>query len=360
MAESRQLPKKLARALDTPIPVVDLAVAKRNIERLQHFCDIAGVGNRPHIKTHKSIEMARLQVESGAIGITCQKIGEAEVMADAGFDNILVSYNIVGDTKLRRLAALASRTRVTVSCDSNVVADGLSHVGRSLSDPLAVLVECDTGRRRCGLSTVGDAVALAAHIRSCEGLRFAGLLVHPPDGGSALTGDFVSEVMVRCGESGLTVETVSSGGTPNIVDIGRARETEFRSGTSIYNDRQMVNAGAADWADCALYVYATVVSRPDSNRMLIDAGSKSLTSDLAGFDDFGMLVDYPRTRIYKLAEEHGFVDISRCIEPPAIGEVVRVLPNHVCPVSNLFDRVLVLGDAMKLRKMSIDARGKVS
>lgn len=346
--------------LETPMPVVDLAAVERNIVRLQQACDAAGVANRPHIKTHKSVAMARLQRAHGAAGITCQKLGEAEVMADAGFDDIFISYNIVGESKLARVAALARRISLTVSCDHPFVADGLSRTASGLPEPLPVLIECDTGRRRCGVMTPQQAVDLARHVAALPGLRFAGLMLYPPQGPLDETRAFVRDVRQACGSAGLIIETISSGGTPNATRIGEAGETEYRSGTSIYNDRQMMSLGAAGLEDCAVFVHATVVSHPERGRLMLDAGSKALTSDLAGFDDHGLLVDYPGARIYQLAEEHGFVDASACSAVPEIGEVVRILPNHVCPVSNLFDRVLVRRHDGTLAALPIDARGKVA
>ena len=347
-------------AVETPMPVVELSVAERNVRKLQDACDKAGVANWPHIKTHKSVAMARLQVEAGAAGLTCQKLGEAEIMADAGFTDILISYNILGAAKLSRLAALARRVRLTVSCDSGMVADGLSGAMRTADAPLPVLVECDTGRHRCGVPDVPAAVALARRIAALPGLAFAGLLVYPPNGKAADTRAFVEEVRRGCAAHGLAVAIVSSGGTPNVRHAGEAGETQYRSGTSIYNDRQMIAAGAAAPEDCALFVHATVVSAASRGRVIVDAGSKALTSDLGGLAGYGLLVDYPGASLYQLAEEHGFVDMSQCARPPALGEVVRILPNHVCPVSNLFDRIALTRDGKDAGWLTIDARGRVA
>lgn len=352
--------KSRGLAVETPMPVVELSVAERNVRKLQGACDKAGVANWPHIKTHKSVAMARLQVEAGAAGITCQKLGEAEIMADAGLADILISYNIIGEAKLARLAALARRVRLTVSCDSRLVADGLSRAMRSAAAPLSVLVECDTGRHRCGVPDAETAVALARHIASLPGLAFAGLLIYPPNGDVGATRAFVEAVRQGCAAHGLALATVSSGGTPNVRRVGEAGETQYRSGTSIYNDRQMMAAGAAGPEDCALFVHATVVSAASPGRVIVDAGSKTLTSDLGGLTGYGLLVDYPGASIYQLAEEHGFVDVSQCAKPPALGEVVRILPNHVCPVSNLFDRIVLTRDGKDAGWLTIDARGRVA
>ena len=346
--------------LDTPTPVVDLDIAERNIIRLQHLCDVAGVDNRPHIKTHKSVALAQLQQKHGAKGITCQKLGEAEVMANAGFSDILISFNIIGKAKHKRLVALCDRVDLTVSCDNEVVANDLSSAVAETLRGLRVLVECDTGRHRCGVSTPEAVVELAHHVARLAGLRFGGLLIYAPTGEIDATRAFVDTVKAALASTKLKSKIISAGGTPNIAHIGELGETEYRAGTYIFNDRQMVSLGAATLQDCAMFVHATVVSHPEQGRVMIDAGSKALTSDLAGFQDFGLLVDYPGARIYRLAEEHGFVDVSNCQQIPEIGEIVRVLPNHACPVSNLFDQAVLVRHSKPCGLLTIGARGRVA
>lgn len=347
-------------AFETPVPVIDLDCVERNIRRLQAACDAAGIANRPHIKTHKSIELMRRQLTAGAAGITCQKIGEAEVMADAGAQDILISYNILGTDKLRRLRALAGRVKLSVACDNAVVARGLSEAFADASRPLDVLVEIDTGRGRCGVVSPEEAVALAALVDGLPGLAFAGLMSYAPEGPPEPTRAFVAEVRQACAARGLAVARMSAGGTPNIPSMGAVDATEYRSGTSIFNDRQMLLAGAATLEDCALHVYATVVSRPTRGRAILDAGSKTLTSDLGSLQGHGFIREYPEAIIYKLAEEHGFLDISACPRPPEIGEVVRIVPNHVCPVVNLFDEVQCTENGRRVGPMIVSARGRVS
>ncbi|MGE0314604.1 MAG: alanine racemase [Lautropia sp.] len=352
-----------AATLDTPVVVIDLEIAQRNIERLQAACKAAGVGNRPHIKTHKSPVMARRQLAAGAIGVTCQKLGEAEAMAEAGMTDILISYNVVGAPKHARLRRLAERVALTVCCDNAVAADGYASAmkdARPGTPALGVLVECDTGRHRCGVTTPQAAIALAQHVASLPGLRFDGLLLYPPEGDLQSTQAFLDAYRSGCEQVSLAPGKVCTGGTPNSLKIGALGEDEYRAGTYVYNDRQMIAAGAATPDDCALLVYATVVSAPENGRVMVDAGSKTLTSDLSGFKDHGILVDYPGSRIVKLAEEHGFVDVFRCTSVPSIGEVVRILPNHACPVSNLCDSVLGVHPDGRTERLEIAARGLVA
>jgi D-serine deaminase-like pyridoxal phosphate-dependent protein len=282
-------------------------------------------------------------------------------MAASGIDDILISYNVVGAAKHPRLRALAARCRLTLCCDSAAVADGYAHALQGLPvPPVRILVECDTGRQRCGVSEPEAVAALARHIAALPGLTFGGLLLYPPDGDLAPTIAFVDSARAACAAHGLPLRTISSGGTPNRTRIGQLAETEYRAGTYVYNDRQMVRLGAAAPADCALHVIATVVSRPAPGRLMIDAGSKILSSDLSGFTDHGLLPDHPQARLYKLAEEHGFVDVSACAKPPAVGDVVRVLPNHACVVSNLLDRVWCTRSGRAAGHIDVDARGRVA
>jgi D-serine deaminase-like pyridoxal phosphate-dependent protein len=175
------LAARIARDYGTPAVAVDLDRVERNIARLQAACDAAGLKNRPHVKTHKSPALAAMQRDAGAAGITCQKLGEAEVMAQAGFDDILVSYNILGEEKLARLGALMGRARMTVAADNPTVVAGLPRASEISGRTLDVVVECDTGRRRAGVETAAEAVALARDIASRPGLAFAGFLLYPPE-----------------------------------------------------------------------------------------------------------------------------------------------------------------------------------
>lgn len=346
--------------VDTPAVLVDLDRVERNLTRFQAYCDRHGIANRPHVKTHKVVEFARRQVELGAVGICCQKLGEAEVMASAGFGDILVPFNLLGPAKLGRARALAERIALQVSADDPTVVDGLAEAFASAPRPLPVLVECDTGAKRCGVQTPEAARDLARRIDRARGLRFAGLMTYPAKGAPARAAAFLAEAKALIEAEGLAVGKVSSGGTP---DMWRVHEypvvTEYRVGTYIYNDLMEVACGAATLDDCALTVLTTVVSRPTSDRAILDAGSKSLTSDLNGQTGHGRIVEYPEAVIYALSEEHGHVDLSACSARPAIGEKVRVIPNHACPVSNLFDRIVTVRGERVDGSLAVAARGRV-
>lgn len=351
----------IAREFGTPAVVVDLDVVDRNIARVQGLCDAAGIANRPHVKTHKCVALAKLQREAGARGITCQKLGEAEVMAAGGLDDILISYNLIGEHATGRLGRLLEATSVTVAADSPTTVEGLQRAGEIAGRPLPVVVECDTGRKRAGVVTPGEAIELALQITRSPHLSFAGLMFYPTENSWPETQQFHDAVRTELASNGITFAVVSTGGTPNLANIGRlSGATEHRAGTSIFNDRMMIAASVARLEDCALQVYSTVVSRAAVDRGIIDAGSKTLTSDQGGLDGYGLIREHPNARIEKFAEEHGFLDLRGCNEKPGVGEIVRIVPNHVCVVVNMVDRLIAVRGEEIVGELTVDARGRIS
>jgi D-serine deaminase-like pyridoxal phosphate-dependent protein len=354
------LAARIAREYGTPAAVIDLDRVERNIARVQVACDTAGVANRPHIKTHKSPLLARRQIEAGAKGITCQKLGEAEVMADAGIDDILISYNLLGDEKMARLAALQGKASMTVAADNAVVIDGLPKAAAISGRPLSVVIECDTGRKRAGVETPAEAITLARRVAALQGLTFAGFMLYPTEDGWTEAQRFYDEALAGVREHGLNATMVSTGGSPNLKNLGKLKgATEHRPGTYIYNDRMQVAAGVATLEDCALTIYSTVVSRAAPERGILDAGSKTLTSDSGGLDGYGLILEHPEARIARFAEEHGFLDLARSNTRPNIGDVVRIVPNHVCVVVNMMDEVVMVRGDEIVGVLPIAARGKL-
>ncbi len=345
----------------TPMPVIDEDRLAANIARVQTYCDTHGKAFRPHIKTHKIAAIARQQVEAGAVGLNCQKVTEAEVFADAGFDDILITYNILGPAKLARLKALNARiARLAVVADSDTTVAGLASVFDA-DRPLSVLVECDTGGKRCGVQTPEAAVALAERIAAAPGLHFGGIMTYPSIGGAAQVEAFMARTMALLAEKGMECPVRSSGGSPDLFSAHLVPSaSEHRAGTYVYNDRSMVRAGHCTEDDLAMHILATVVSRPAPDRAVLDSGSKALTSDLLGFSDYGSIVGFEGARIVSLSEEHAVVDISGCTRPFAeIGAMVKVVPNHTCVVTNLFDRMVFHRNGIVTRVENVDARGTV-
>lgn len=344
--------------LETPIPVMNRSVVENNLLRWQSRCDRIGLKNRPHAKTHKMTALAHRQIALGAAGITVQKLGEAEVMADAGITDILVTFNIVGGAKLSRLAALARAADILVTADCPQVVDGLA-AAADAGAPVGVLVECDTGGARTGVQSPDDAAQLALRISSAPHLSFRGIATFPAPGGRRKMGEFLAEARNRVIAAGCACGCVSAGGTPDMWrDAGLETVTEYRAGTYVFNDQSVITSGACAEENCAVDVLATVVSVPTPDRAILDAGSKSLTSDKLGEEGFGRLRG-TEARLYAVTEEHGMLDTRSLPRQPRVGDRVRIIPNHICPVINLFDRIAVEEESGVVRFAAVDARGRV-
>jgi D-serine deaminase-like pyridoxal phosphate-dependent protein len=362
--------------LDTPALVVDLDVMERNLSQMAEYCRRHELRLRPHTKTHKIPELARKQIESGAAGITVAKLGEAEVMTDAGLDDLLIAYPIVGPTKTHRLADLAQRATITVSLDSEEAARGisaaLSERGSGGGPRVGVLVELDVGFGRCGVANEKDALTLAQKISSMPGLEFRGLMFFPghfgvsPDERSGLRRQ-VNEFLDRCLETfaraEMTPQIVSGGSTPSRYESDLFHGVnEVRPGTYIFNDRSTVGVAAAAVEDCALSVLVTVVSTSVSGHAVIDGGSKTFSSDTYHVEHgrgFGLIKEDPAAEIERLSEEHGHVNVSQSDRRYRVGERLMVIPNHVCTTVNMHDEIYgVRGEEVET-VWQVAGRGKV-
>ncbi len=353
-----ELKASIIEQFGTPCGVIDLDVVERNIKRAQELCDTAGVANRPHIKTHKSTLLARMQMDAGAIGITCQKLGEAEVMADAGITDIIIATNILGAAKSGKLSALQKRLPLKVCADNPVTLQAYAKAAKAAQRPLDVLVECDTGQKRAGVETPEQALKLAEIIKQDPDLDFAGWLFYPPLNGWQHTQEFYNKVSAGLADLDLEAGIVSTGGTPNFTHIGKLEgATEHRAGTCIFNDRMMIDVGFASVSDCAYQVFTSVVSRAGETRGILDAGSKTLTADTGGLAGYGYILEHPAARIHKFAEEHGFLDLQDCNDKPAVGDIVRVIPNHVCVSVNMLDQLVTVRNNEIVDAIPVSARG---
>jgi D-serine deaminase-like pyridoxal phosphate-dependent protein len=343
--------------LETPTAVVDLHKLEENIQRLQSYLDLNGIANWPHIKTHKIPAIAQKQIAAGAAGITCQKLGEAEIMARAGLQNIFLPYNLIGPAKLTRLMQLAQKIQISVTADSAFVVDGLAQAALQDNVNLPVLVEFDTGLGRCGVQTPPQAAELARRIEQQSHLVFDGLMTYPVN---EHTDSFVQQTRTILEKDHILVRRVSVGGTPQMWQAHKhPAVTEYRAGMYVYGDRYTLKSGAMKLDDVAFSVITTVVSRPTVDRGIIDGGSKTFSSDLMGLDGYGLILEYPQARIYQLSEEHGYVDFSSCPEKPAIGDRLTVIPNHCCSVTNLFSEVVAVRGGSVETIWPVAARGAV-
>lgn len=343
--------------VDTPALIIDLDVMEKNIQRLQTYLSMHNINNRPHIKTHKIPAIAHIQLKAGAIGITCQKLGEAEVMADAGINDILITYNIIGQQKMERLVRLAHRTELTVAIDNIVAAKGMSEAAMSNGIRVNILLELGSELARTGVPTVKDLVELAREVDRLHGVNNRGIMIFPS---SLQDADRINEAVIKLQASGFCVDIVSGGGTPQAYQAHLIPHlSEYRAGTYVFNDKMMMDCGAAQLDECALTMLTTVVSRPTSERVIIDAGSKAFSSD--GGLPMGYIFEYPKAVIYKMNEEHGYVDIQTCADQnrPGVGDLLRVIPNHVCTAVNLHDIAYGVRNNVVEVIWDIQARGKL-
>jgi D-serine deaminase-like pyridoxal phosphate-dependent protein len=387
-------------SLPTPAALIDRARLVANMDRMQSAADAAGVRLRPHSKTHKSPRVAKWQIKRGAVGICCAKLSEAEVFADAGVADIRLPYPI-NPSNADRVIQLLDRTHLSFVVDHAMVARQWSNAMSGAGRAVDVLVKVDVGFHRCGIDPqAADAVDMVREVASLPGLRLRGLLAHAGHAYHAHSEDHMrdiaeseartlSDLASACRRVGVRIEELSAGATPSARHSlrqpfdraqGKRGLTEYRPGNYVYFDRTQVALGAAALDDCALTVLATVVSRPAVDRIILDCGSKTLSSDSArGFTPapgYGLVLGDPATGIRqpatdepqtaaqnllieRLSEEHATVRVVSGTTPLEPGDRVRVLPNHSCVVSNLVDRAwLVDGDECK--PMTIAARGCIT
>jgi D-serine deaminase-like pyridoxal phosphate-dependent protein len=358
--------------LDTPSLLIDVDRMERNLKEMADIAADAGVALRPHIKTHKSPTLALRQIELGARGVTVAKIGEADVMADAGIKNIRIAYPIVGPEKLARLARLMKRAEVSISLDSIEVARGLSQLGTSIGKKIPILLKINTGLARVGV-TPPEAVPLGRQLAALPGVDLVGILTHEGQAmrersleGAKRAAREAGKIMVDTAEqmraAGLNIREVSVGSTATAREIAYVRGvTEIRPGTYVFNDVNEITVGVASEETCALTVHATIVSIPADDRAILDAGSKTLTSDLLGgspSNGYGFIKGYPNVKIARLTEEHGILELQHARQTFEVGQRVEIIPNHVCPVVNLTDVMYLMRNGECEGQVEVLARGK--
>lgn len=352
--------------VETPIGVVDLERVRANASRVAEYARGHGLAWRPHIKTHKSRAVARIQLEAGARGLTVATLREAEVMAEVTPD-LLLAYPPVGSAKLGRLVRLAPDVDLKVALDSLEVLEPLGEAAARAGRVVGVLVEMDVGLGRVGVQDADAVVPIARAAASGAGTAFRGILFYPghvrmAEGEQtrelAAVAGRLAAALDRLEAEGLAPEIVSGGSTPT---LWRSHEipgmTEIRAGSCIFFDREALDVGVATTDDVAYTVLATVVSTAVPGRAVVDAGSKALSKEGRGGDGFGVVLDRPGVVVASLSEEHGVLELGGSGWTPSIGERVRIVPNHVCVSVNLQERLLVReADAFSL--LPIEARGR--
>jgi D-serine deaminase-like pyridoxal phosphate-dependent protein len=346
--------------LETPVVTIDLDRLERNIARGQAMVDAAGMKHRPHIKTHKIPDIARMQLAAGATGLTCQKLSEAEVFIDAGLDDdILITFNIVGPQKTEHLMRLSDRVnKLSVVADNEDVIRGLSEAGVRHGRDVPILIENDVGFGRNGVQSPEAALSLARYAMNMPRIKFEGLMAFPTTGQKAV--DYFNRAVELFTAEGIPLPILSGGGTPALMTLADfPMLTEHRPGTYVFNDVMMVSSGYASWDECALTVRATIVSTPTGDRAIVDAGSKAITREQYYVKNFGKVVEYSGAVVANLSEEHGMLDFSQAEKRPKVGEVVNIIPNHCCVCINMHDKVYgVRGEEVEI-EWPVAARGKL-
>lgn len=359
------------RDLETPAILIDLDILDRNLRATAELAREAGVKLRPHFKTHKSVWIAQKQMEYGAHGITVAKLGEAEVLVEAGFTDILIAFPIVGKQKLDRLTRLMEKAKVTVSTDNITVAEGLSNLGVSLGRRIPLYVDVNTGLNRCGREPGEETAELVTEIAALPGVEVVGLMTHGGHSYGKTTPEGLREIARQEAEglvntkllleqSGVSIDEISVGSTPTSKFIGeQCGVTEMRPGAYVYGDGVQLSTGIISGDESAMSVLVTVVSLPRKGTAIIDAGSKTFSSDLNPHcPGYGILRDNPAVYVERLSEEHGIVRVPEGVSL-AIGDQLLFIPNHCCTVSNLHNRLYGVRGGIVLQDIIVDARGKI-
>jgi D-serine deaminase-like pyridoxal phosphate-dependent protein len=355
----------LVERVDTPAPIVLADVLQNNIERMQGFAAQHNLDLRPHVKTHKSVEIARRQLEAGAIGITAGNVGEAEVFAGAGFHDIFLAYPVwPAGSKGRRIRRLAETTQLRVGADNVAAVDALADAMGDEPDRLQIVVEVDCGARRSGAppEVAGD-VAQAARKR---GLVPVGVFTYPGQGSSSRDAReraahdqqaALGTAVRSLADVGITAEVVSAGSTPTVEFSTSGLFTEIRPGEYVFCDLDNTRLGACQEDQIALFVAATVVSDWVADQVIVDVGTKALGREGNPEKGYGGIAGRQAV-LASLNEYHGFLAVPAGEARPGVGTVVPVVPNHVCPVVVNFEELLVTDSSgSSLQRWPVDARG---
>ncbi|WP_413320324.1 alanine racemase [Agrococcus sp. 1P02AA] len=359
--------RSLGDRVSTPAPVVLIDVVEENIRRMQAFADAHGKALRPHVKTHKSVEIGRMQLEAGAIGLTAGTLSEAEIFAEAGCDDIFLAYPLwASGTKERRLLRLAQETSLSVGVESAAAVDRLADGMGELAALLGVVVEVDCGAARSGVRPA-EAGALAARARD-RGLVPLGIYTYPGHGGtvgareSAAQDQAVAlrEALASFAEQGIEARTVSAGSTPTAAFSTDPVITELRPGEYVFNDHDNLRLGDCAPDDIALFVAATVVSDQGHPHVIVDAGTKALAREGSPERGYGQVPAHGGI-LQRLNEYHGYLQLPEGGARPAVGERIAIVPHHVCPVVNSFESLLISNRAGELLgSWPVDAQGQLN
>jgi len=360
--------------IDTPALLIDLDIMESNLHFMQNKADKYNVKLRPHTKTHRMPELAKIQMNEGAYGITVAKVGEAEVMADNGLTNIFIANEIVGIAKLERIKALNRKITISIGVDNQYQIDQLEDVFKDEEKGIEVLIEIEVGENRSGVIADEQLLNLAKYINSKKKVILKGVFSH--EGHSYKAKDIEACIAasiesqkrtLRAGNMikalGIEINTISTGATPAMMHAGIIEGiTEIRPGTYIFMD---VGQGSAinDFSRCAATVLATVISKPTEERIVLDAGAKSLTSQnrsegICSTNGYGLVKNSNNIRLSGVFDEHGLIYNKDFSDHISVGDKIEIIPNHICPTCNLYEKAYLVSKGVSIRKIPILCRGK--
>lgn len=366
--------KEMYEQIDTPALLINKDVAIKNIEMMQKKADELGVVLRPHIKTHRMTYFAKLQMEKGAAGIACAKIGEAEVMAAAGITNIFIANEIVGEIKYRRLKELHKKIKIRIGVDNKTQIDQIEYVFEGEDNPLEVLIEYEVGENRSGVITDTQLTELVNYIKTKKNVILKGIFSHEGHSYKAdnqkdciKKAETAYERTLRAADIirklGVEIDTVSVGATPSVMNGAFVKGiTELRLGTYIFFDLGQASA-IHDFSHCAATVLGTVISKPTKERVVLDTGAKALVSQnreggICSTGGFGYVKDSDNVRIGNLFDEHGLIYNEQFREQIQVGDKIEIIPSHICPTVNLYDEAYLISEDKIIGKVPVDCRGK--
>jgi len=366
---------KNTEILQTPTLLLDVNQMDKNIAEVMQFAKEHHVNYRPHIKTHKSVEIAKRQLEAGAVGITVATVGEAEVMVNGGINNILIAFPISSENKLERILTLMEQATIIVAVDSVEQATLLNNFFKQHKQTLNVWIKINSGLDRCGVEPTDEVAQLAQHINQLECLLLDGIFTHAGQSYTATSDEMLEQIAYEeaeailtsaaiCADVGIHITHKSIGSTPTFKQAGKvAGITEIRPGNAAFYDMVQVSLNVASVEQCALSVVTSVAS-VKNNRAIIDAGSKTLALDKGAHGNesimgHGYIVEHPQLTIERLSEEHGVIT-GAGVEHLKINERLTIIPNHACTVANLFTHYTVHENGEVVAKWPVDARGKLS
>lgn len=362
--------------LDTPALLINEKILNKNIQEMQDYADQQDVKLRPHIKTHKMPELAKLQRDKGASGITVAKVGEAEVMAEHGLTDIFIANEIVGEKKIERIKKLAQSISISFGVDSIYQLKEIDKVFQGSGKKAEVLIEIEVGEKRSGIIKEEDFIDLLDEITKCEQVHLKGVFSHDGHTYKADNEEHCKELYMQSAgrtidfaniarERGFPLDVVSIGSTPPFLfgfDIPKA-VTEIRPGTYILMDASQSNV-IGSYHKAAATVLTTVISKPTEERVITDVGAKGITTQtrtkgLTKTQGLGKIKEFEDVYIDGVFDEHAIIYNKNFSENINIGDKVQIIPNHICPVSNLHEKAYLIQDDLVVKEMNVECRGKL-